>query len=103
MEESKLEEINKALDSCLNGNDCDLGRDKDCPYREKMFCCGCLKEDIQELLEKQKPIFPYQFEDIWKCGKCGNGVVQYEELATSGLETVRFDYCPMCGQAVKWE
>lgn len=103
MEESKLEKINKALDSCLNGNDCNLGRDKDCPYREKMFCCGCLKEDIQELLEKQKPksVNDYESGGVYRfvglkrgtCPSCSHEVV--------GGNSTKF--CWNCGQAVKWE
>lgn len=57
-----------------------------------------------EALEKQIPIKPY-FEgdgywngeivyDTWACPYCG---IYYE----TGYE--EYDYCPNCGQAIKWE
>lgn len=55
------------------------------------------------LLKEQEAVSPYKFEDIWKCGNCGDGVVAYEELDVSGIEEVKFNYCPTCGRRVLWE
>lgn len=59
-------------------------------------------DDAIELLKEQEAVEPYQLEDIWKCGRCG-GIVAYEELGVSGIENIRFNYCPTCGRRVKWE
>ena len=93
----------KAIDICLGHGKCD-----DCGYRIKggystMDCRKPMMRDALALLKEQEAVEPYQFEDIWKCGNCGDGVVAYEELGVSGIEEVKFDYCPTCGRRVLWE
>ena len=54
----------------------------------------------------QEPVEPVPaIDDVgdWLCGKCYNSVVGTEELDEGGFVPIRFNYCPNCGQAVKWE
>ena len=80
----------------INSNGC-----KTCPYDSVNRCCGQIIGDAIALLKAQEPVKPkyVEFEDTgltWEkyevatCGKCG-------ALLGDAL------YCPMCGQAVKWE
>lgn len=59
---------------------------------------------LKEVLEKQRPKTPYfsgdgywngqLVYDTWTCPNCSKSYeVDYEE----------HDYCPNCGQAIKWE
>ena len=40
--------------------------------------------------------------NTWTCGECG-ALLGWDEFSQSGLELVKYKYCPECGQAVKWE
>lgn len=69
--------------------------------------CGYIEEEIKlaiKALEKQIPEPPYFWGDgysdgelvydMWDCPGCGTSYeVEYDE----------YDYCPKCGQAIKWE
>ena len=61
-------------------------------------------EDAIALLKEQEPADPIPTEDDdWICGACNNSVVGTEELDAGGFVPIRFNYCPNCGQAVKWK
>lgn len=106
-----LEKVLHGLSSCGNDygipNICEV---TECPYREdKAWCVHELAYDagilIAELLKAQKPVEPKKVKryidfdgeghpyipEAYDCGACGN------ELSW------KTNYCPMCGQAVKWE
>ena len=54
------------------------------------------------LLKEQEAIEPIAKEDdTFEC-VCG-AIVGWEELDSSGIVTIRFNYCPFCGKAVKWK
>jgi len=58
-----------------------------------------LKE--QEALEKRnEPIEPIKPEELWICGACCEGIVGWDDWI---IGDTRHNYCPNCGQAVKWE
>ena len=62
-------------------------------------------KDALTLLKEQEAVKPVPaIEDVgdWLCGKCYNSVVGTEELDEGGFTPIRFNYCPNCGQAVKW-
>ena len=60
--------------------------------------------DALALLKEQEPVEPIPTkDDDWICGACNNSVVGTEELDEGGFVPIRFNYCPNCGQAVKWE
>ena len=99
------ENVFDALRNCITEPKC-----RNCPWEDcERFECKrtdipiSLGLDILKLLKEQEAVEPYQFEDVWKCGNCGDGVVAYEELGVSGIEEVKFDYCPTCGRRVLWE
>ena len=49
-----------------------------------------------DLLKEPDSFVPYEFDVLWKCGNCGNGIV--------GIENDHFaKFCPMCGKKVKWK
>ena len=75
-----------------------------CQRREDGSCIGCPGDmecwcdEAIKLLEKQKPIEPEFFMDglveRFRC-KCG------AHLFHTGQS--KWNYCPICGQAVKWD
>lgn len=53
------------------------------------------------LLKEQNPVEPKLVGvNTWTCGKCG-ALLGWEEFSQSGLELVKYKYCPHCGRAVK--
>ena len=60
---------------------------------------GITMEKALALLKAQEPIKPILTGETFLCGKCGAEVLIYEEH----LFEKRYNYCPECGQAVKWE
>lgn len=71
---------------------------EDTPIKISLKCI----EDILELLKEQEAIKPIAKEDdTFEC-VCG-AVVGWKELDSSGMVATRFNYCPFCGKAVKWE
>ena len=69
----------------------------DCPYkteRDNKKCIERLGADTLELLKEQEAVEPKHnplSPTDWFCGKCGMCISRFH------------DYCPSCGQAVKWE
>jgi hypothetical protein len=63
-------------------------------------------EQVKVLLKAQEPRKPVPaIDDVgdWLCGNCYQSVVGEEELDASGFVPVKFNFCPNCGRAVKWE
>ena len=59
--------------------------------------------DALALLKEQEAVEPKLVGvNTWTCGKCG-ALLGWEEFAQSGLELVKYKYCPECGKAVKWD
>ena len=60
--------------------------------------------EILNLLKAQEPVKPTEPDEdnMVCCGACGSPV-GYEVLEPSGMDYVRYNYCPNCGRAVKWE
>jgi len=54
-------------------------------------------------LKAQEPREPVVDIDTWKCGKCGHTLEHQELLGDNVLFHEQYNYCPECGQAVKWE
>ena len=62
--------------------------------------------EILDMLKAQEPVKPVPaIADVgdWLCGNCYQSVVGEEELDASGFVPVKFNFCPNCGRAVKWE
>ena len=106
-----LEEVDayfhRMTEVCYRGDEATF-----CDLKEKVVNALALLKEQEELNDHyqslvvayndmrkgQEPVEPYLFDEVWKCGKCGNGWVAFE-----GSKAARCDYCPKCGQAVKWE
>ncbi len=62
-----------------------------------------MKREALELLKKQKAVEPELVGvNTWACGECG-ALLGWEEFSQSGLELVKYKFCPECGRAVKWD
>lgn len=115
------EKVIKGLGLCMipGTGGCD-----DCTYFGKGMCQMLLAEDailllkeqkkaidfqsdrLDELLKAQEPVKPVLAIDNdgdWLCGNCYQSVDGEEELDASGFMPVKFNFCPNCGRAVKWE
>ena len=93
MSESKLDDVIWSLGRCSCGvpDAC-----RDCKYDKlpARICVQHLTKDALELLKKQEAVEPKHnplSPTDWFCGKCGMCISRFH------------DYCPSCGQAVKWE
>lgn len=77
------------------------------PDRPRRFMMPMgLAERVLGLLKAQEPMKPVPAIDDdgdWLCGNCYQSVVGEEELDASGFVPVKFNFCPNCGRAVKWE
>ena len=68
-----------------------------CPYKDSDAPGGCRDElmyDALALLEAQEPVKPTWRRGYAYCGKCGYKLHWIVD---------KNNYCPECGQAVKWE
>jgi ribosomal protein S27AE len=98
------EKVIKGLECCIWKEQ--QGKCEECPY----YLTLCikkdayqLKEDALALLKAQEPVEPVVDIDTWKCGKCGHTLEHQELLGDNILFHEQYNYCPECGQAVKWE
>jgi hypothetical protein len=61
--------------------------------------------DALALLKEQEAVKPI-FDEVDVCGRCGNcghALTQQKKIGDNVLIDERYDYCPSCGRAVKWE
>lgn len=73
------------------------------PDGEPYYPCYCdverLCDDAIALLEEQEPVAPVEewaWYDCYKCGACS-------KLWGKTYEIERWNFCPWCGKAVKWD
>lgn len=106
----KREKVINGLECCMK-DDCDNCPyydpevDHDCDYFGKCLR-GNMYRDALALLKAQETVKPVPaIDDVgdWLCGNCYQSVVGEEELDASGFVPVKFNFCPNCGRAVKWE
>ena len=57
---------------------------------------------VLALLKERDSVKPIAKEDDTHECICG-AVVGWDELDASGIVQTRFNYCPYCGRAVKWD
>ena len=61
-----------------------------------------LLENVLLLLKEQEAVEPKLVGvNTWTCGECG-ALLGWEEFSRSGLELVKYKYCPECGKKLKW-
>ena len=89
------EKVIKGLEWCMNEKH-DCYREKGCPYENEGEDIGCkyaLHRDALELLKVQEPVEPVY-----------NGDCDWEECPNCGyVLSKRYNPCPGCGRAVKWD
>ena len=97
------DKVIKGLERC-DGETLCIG--ENCPYFDDEMCVETLHSDALDLLKTQGPVEPVPAIDNdgdWLCGNCYQSVVGEEKLDAGGFVPVRFNFCPNCGRAVKWE
>lgn len=62
-----------------------------------------LFEGLKKALKAQEPAEPVLDVDTWKCGNCGHTLEHQQLLGDNVLFHEKYNYCPECGKAVKWE
>ena len=86
------EKVLTLLEICGKNRDCS----DCCPYgrASEELCRENLMADALALLKEQEAVKPKHntlSPTSWFCGKCGMCISRFH------------DYCPSCGQAVKWD
>lgn len=99
---TKREKVVKGLECCDPAvPNCD-----ECPYLVGIDgeCMRPLHADALALLKAQQQVEPTEPDEdnTQYCGACGSAV-GYEVLDPSGMGYVKYNYCPECGKAVKWD
>lgn len=105
-----LEKVIKALECCQMVYECKPY--EKCPYSKGLECGDCdinrLHYDAITLLKEQEAKPMTEYDDGWDCPRCGLKLVgktasgyPCDELDLPNDEIVK--YCPVCGQAVKWD
>ena len=65
----------------------------------------CRKQAIDKAIKAIKhfeKVNPIRVEDDnFECGNCG-ALVGWDELDTSGIVPIQYDFCPVCGRPVRW-
>jgi len=101
-----IEKTIKGLDTCIKhiDHECPI----DCPYYEKCtkyegrVVFQPLLRDTLTLLKQQKAVEPILEQDFMVCGVCGHEVIWQKMLGDGIWSDEKLDYCPHCGQKVKW-
>ena len=60
-------------------------------------------ERIEKLLKEREAVEPMLEQDSMVCGVCGHEVIWQKMIGDGIWADEQLDYCPHCGQAVKWE
>jgi rubrerythrin len=69
---------------------------------------GCTSYDsevfkgVLALLKAREPVAPLLNIDTWECRKCGHILENQELLGDNVLFHEQYNYCPNCGNEVKW-
>ena len=99
------EKVIKGLECCNMPNNHD-----DCPYNGAAhynICTHQLLTDAIALLKEQGPIKPTVSVDTWICSKCGHTLESQELIDDKENPQILvhelYDFCPVCGKAVKWD
>lgn len=86
------EKVINGLECCVLRNPDDKSRCNECPYEGA--CLNQLKHDALALLKAQEPMKPKWQKGYAYCGQCGYKLHWIVDLN---------NFCPNCGQAVKWK
>lgn len=115
-EREKRENVIRAMELCTSKIEtrtrvpCEI-----CPYHNKKYhgvlgngCCNArsLQGDVLTILKAQEPVMVEERADTntINCPKCGQQFARVGRDKSIYLDTDEEpNYCPKCGQAVKWE
>ena len=102
------EKVNKGLTKCVAAGLKTMCQ-ADCPYFLQCFPdvgpatpFMPLMADALALLKEQEAVEPILEQDSMVCGVCGHEVIWQKMLGDGIWSDEKLDYCPHCGQAVKW-
>ena len=107
-EHEKLEKIIKELECCVSLNN-NWPKCTNCDYADEFHNYDCetyLLRDALMLLKAQEPVIVEERADTGtiNCPKCGQQFARVGRDKSIYLDTDEEpNYCPKCGQAVKWE
>jgi hypothetical protein len=59
--------------------------------------------DALALLKEQEAVEPILEQDSMVCGVCGHEVIWQKMIGDGIWVDEELEYCPHCGQAVKWD
>lgn len=62
-----------------------------------------MKRDALELLKEQEPVEPSVDVDTYVCPNCGHRLEHQGMLGDNVIFDERYNFCPACGKAVKWQ
>ena len=81
-----------------------IGCTAECPYWESENCCNSSKpfQDAIALLKEQEPVEPSIDVDTYVCPNCGHRLEHQGMLGDNMIFDERYNFCPACGKAVKW-
>ena len=102
------EKVIKALECCLKESDHLYSNPCNSSPYEGKECIDRMKTDALALLKEQEAKPMIENERGWNCPSCGMNLIG---KSASGYPCALIDlpedepihFCPMCGQAVKWE
>lgn len=102
-----MENVIKGLWCCNHAGNCSTcpfdikgGTDRD---EKGRTCLQNLIAAAYDALKAQEPVKPVIDIDTRKCGNCGHTLEHQELLGDNVLFHEQYDYCPICGRAVKWK
>lgn len=58
---------------------------------------------VLELLKEQEPVKPSVDVDTYVCPNCGHRLEHQGMLGDNVIFEERYNFCPACGKAVKWD
>lgn len=99
------------LDKAIKGLECAIGirgrkNCDDCPYDNDFNCLGCdiVMRDALELLKELEAKPMIENERGWNCPSCGMKLIGKTASGyPCNLIDFPLNFCPRCGQEVKWE
>lgn len=84
-----------------------MGAERDCHkcmYCEmENDCRDSMIYDAVELLKEHGPVKPSVDVDTYVCPNCGHRLEVHGMLGDIVVFDERYNFCPACGQAVKWD
>lgn len=78
---------------------------RDCSKFRGVYTPDCMEQlltDALKLLKEQEPVEPSIDVDTYVCPNCGHRLEHQGMLGDNVIFDERYNFCPACGKAVKW-